>query len=67
MKVIERRLWQLEQDTPVQACCYVWANVGETADEAIARQFPEGVPDTARLIVIQWGKGPPDGDRRGTG
>ena len=62
MKVIERRLLQLEQDISVRACCYAWANVGETADEAIARQFPEGIAETAMVIVFRWGDGGGDRD-----
>jgi hypothetical protein len=64
MKPIERRLSQLEQDIPARPRCFAWANAGETTDQAIARQFPEGVPETARLIVFQWGAGPPDSGGR---
>ena len=60
MKVIERRLLQLEQDTPVQACCYAWASVGETVEEAVAQQFPNGPPDNATVIVFQFAD-PQDG------
>jgi hypothetical protein len=61
MRAIAQRLAKLEQETPDAALCVVWVNTGETAAEAVARTFPDGVPDGARLIVLQWG----DSDGRG--
>lgn len=31
---------------------YVFANTGETADEAISRVYPDGEP--LRVVVLQW-------------
>lgn len=39
------------------------ANVGETADEAVARQFPEGIAENATVIVIRFAKESHDGGR----
>ena len=61
MRVMERRLAHLEQDTPVRACCYAWAGVGETTDEAVARQFPDGPPDNATVIVFRFADPPGEG------
>jgi hypothetical protein len=61
MKAIEQRVMRLEQDAPAEARCYAWANVGETADEAIAREFPNGLPDDATVIVFRFAE-PQDGD-----
>ena len=60
MKAIEQRAAKLEQGAPAGARCYAWANAGETADQAIARQFPDGFAETATVIVFRWGDGPLD-------
>ena len=64
MKAIEQRLAKLEQDTPAGARFYVWANAGETADKAIARQFPDGLAAAATVIVFRWAEAPRDEDGR---
>jgi len=61
MKVIERRLLQLEQDNPDRACCYAWASFGETV-EAITQQFPDGPPDNPTVIVFRFAELPGDCD-----
>ena len=48
-ELIERRLVALEQDPPATAQCYVWANVGEATEQAVARQFPGGRVGQARF------------------
>ncbi len=61
MKKIERRLATLEQGARAEAQVYIWPNIGETVDEAVARQFPEDIPEAATVIVIQFGETPHDG------
>jgi hypothetical protein len=63
MKMIERRLLQLERDTPAEVQCFIWPAVGEPVDAAVARQFPEGIPENATVIVFRFAE-PPDGGRR---
>jgi hypothetical protein len=60
MRTIEHRVAKLEQDAPAGARCYVWAAAGETGDDAIARQFPDGFAEAATVIVFRWSDGPPD-------
>ena len=61
MKVIERRLVTLEQAAPAEGRCFVWAAVGETADEAIAREYPDGVAEPRKVIVFRFSEPPDDG------
>jgi hypothetical protein len=59
MRAIEQRVAKLEQDATAEARSYVWAAAGETGDEAIARQFPDGFAEAAMVIVFRWSDGPP--------
>jgi hypothetical protein len=40
MRTIEQRVVKLERNVTAGSPLYVWANPGETADQAIARQYP---------------------------
>ena len=33
--------------------CYIWRDLGQTADEAIALRFPDGVPADSTLVILQ--------------
>jgi hypothetical protein len=61
MRAIGQRLAKLEREAPDPALCVAWAETNETADEAVERAFPGGVPHGARLMVLTWG----DSDARG--
>ena len=56
MSGIERRLARLEQAVSPRETVHVWAgaDAGETADQAIAARFPEGVPDGVTVVVYRW-------------
>ena len=57
----DRRLARLEQahleqepETPAQIL-YVWRDAPrESADAAIARRFPKGVPAGRQLVICSW-------------
>ena len=50
------RLEALERDKPAAKAIMVWCDAlrGETTAEAIAKQYPEGVPAGAPVYVLQW-------------
>jgi hypothetical protein len=52
----DRRLAKLEQHRrPAARILYVWRNAPmESAEEAIARRFPAGVPAGAHLVICSW-------------
>ena len=57
----DRRLTRLEQakqereGRPAARIFYVWRNrPAETAEAAIARTFPDGLPTDARLVICSW-------------
>ena len=57
----DRRLSKLEQANlegkrwPAGRIIYVWRHAGsETAEQAIARSFPGGLPRGARLVICSW-------------
>lgn len=54
MRLLEQRLARLEQSGTAGAGLYVWAEVGETLEQAIARQFPNGLAEGGRVTVFQW-------------
>lgn len=51
MRAIEQRLARLEQAVSPPDTVYVWADE-ETLADALARQFPEGVPNG--VMVYRW-------------
>jgi hypothetical protein len=59
MRTIGQRLAKLERDATAEVLLYAWASPGETADQAIARQFPEGIAETATVNVFRFAE-PPD-------
>ena len=57
----DRRLAKLEQakreqePRPAARVLYAWRNgPAETTEEAIARNFPRGLPADARLVICSW-------------
>jgi hypothetical protein len=52
----DKRLAKLERHRrPPARTFYVWRNAPtESAKEAIARRFPEGIPPGARLVICSW-------------
>ena len=58
MRVIEQRLARLEQAASTGRSFYAWAEDGETAQQAIARQFPAGLAHNAAVTVYSWAGDP---------
>jgi hypothetical protein len=55
MRDFERRLAKLEEQASATGhTIYVWANCGETPQEAIVRQFPAGLAESAVVVVFRW-------------
>jgi hypothetical protein len=55
LKSLQSRLEEVERQTSADmGLCFAWAETNETAAEAEARAFPEGLPDGARLTIFQW-------------
>jgi hypothetical protein len=52
----DKRLGKLElKRRPVARTFYLWRDgAGETLEQAIARSFPDGVPQGARLVIYSW-------------
>ena len=59
MRAIEQRLARLEQAAAPAVTLYAFAQPGETMKQAIARQFPDGAPENATVVVyrFQGGRG----------
>jgi hypothetical protein len=51
---LERRLAALEAETVDRGAAYVWRNLGQTAEQAIAAEFPKGAPLGVAVTVIGW-------------
>jgi hypothetical protein len=52
-----RRLSRLEREvTPAMRDAYVWWECPEeeTKEQAIAQQFPDGVPADVRVVLLRW-------------
>lgn len=45
MRAIEQRMAKLEQDKFAGARLFAFAAAGETSDQAIAHQYPDGTPE----------------------
>jgi hypothetical protein len=58
MRPIEQRLAKLEQATSMGESFYAWAKNGETAEQAIARKFPDGLAHNAVVTVFSWTDNP---------
>lgn len=58
MMTIEQRLAKLEQATSMGVSFYAWAENGETAKQALARQFPDGLAHNATVTVFSWADNP---------
>jgi hypothetical protein len=57
----DRRIARLEraklerEGRPAANVFYVWRNAPtESAEEAIARRFPDGLPKDAQLVICSW-------------
>jgi len=61
MRGIEQRVSKLEQDVQIGAMCFIWGDVGETADEAISRAFPAGPPGDVTITIFRFAETPDDG------
>jgi hypothetical protein len=57
MRAIEQLLAKLERDNPAGTLLYAFADAGETADQVIARQFPEELPVGVTLVIYRWADG----------
>jgi hypothetical protein len=58
LTTIARRLSALEQAIRPTETAYLWQEDGETAEEAIAHRFPEGVPANLRVNLYRWASTP---------
>ncbi len=55
MRAIEQRVLKLERAVSAADVCFVWLDASdETEEEALARQFPDGVPDNVVVTVFKW-------------
>ncbi len=54
MRAIEQRLARLEQAAAPAVTLYAFAQPGETMKQAIARQFPDGAPENATVVVYRF-------------
>lgn len=59
MSAIVRRLAKLEQAAAPTVSLHAWQEEGETAAEAIARQFPDGVSANAKVVIYRWADAEP--------
>jgi hypothetical protein len=55
MTAIKQRLAKLEQAAAPGVTLHVWVEEGETREQAIIRQFPDGAPNDATVVVYRWG------------
>lgn len=53
MRDIEKRLTRLEAQSS-GGTILVFRKSGETAEQAKARQYPEGLPPRSHCIVVSW-------------
>lgn len=51
---MERRLATLERTISTGATVFIWAELDDTAADAIDRRGPNGVPTGARVVVFSW-------------
>jgi hypothetical protein len=51
---IKRRLTKLEKAAAPGVTLNVFQEDGEKREQAIARRFPDGVPDDATVVVYRW-------------
>lgn len=58
MRAIEQRVAKLEQAVSTGTSFHVWAEADETAEQAIARQFPDGLAHNATVNVYCWADAP---------
>ena len=54
MRPIEQRQSEQARDNPAGTLRCAFADAGETADQVIARQFPDGLPDRVALVIYRW-------------
>jgi hypothetical protein len=52
------RLARLEKGAAPAPALYAWQDTGETAEQTIARRFPEGVAPNVRVIPYRWASDP---------
>ena len=51
---LNRRVTRLEEIESYAGQVFLWREVGQTYEEALAARFPEGVPPGVRVLVIGW-------------
>jgi hypothetical protein len=54
MRNLEQRLSKLEQASTAATRYFAFAGDTETPEQAIARQFPEGLAEGVEVIVFRW-------------
>jgi hypothetical protein len=56
MRSIEQRVLKLEREVSAAAMRFVWADTSETAEQALARQLPDGPPGNCQVVVFKFGE-----------
>jgi hypothetical protein len=52
---LDRRLRQLEEvASPSRLPTLIWREIGQTAEQAIAARFPDGIPTNVLPVVLSW-------------
>ena len=51
---LNRRLTRLEDTDAHDSQIFLWREMGQTHEEAVAARFPDGVPPGLRVMVIGW-------------
>ena len=51
---LERRLARLETQTVPRKRVFIWRDVGQSPEEAVAARFPHGVPDNVEPVILGW-------------
>jgi hypothetical protein len=55
---LARRVLALEAGLFTLRSAYVWRNKGQTVKQAVAGEFPDGVPLGVDVMVISWLEAP---------
>jgi methylmalonyl-CoA mutase cobalamin-binding subunit len=64
VKDLEARLQAIEQRLNMAAGVrFLWADEHERTQDVIAREFPDGVPIGAKVIVLSWARSEEEANR----
>jgi len=51
---LERRLTRLETRTVPRERVFIWRDLSQSPEEAVAAGFPHGVPDKVEPVILGW-------------